>query len=374
MRKIWFLCPLLLLICFVTDAQGLVPSSFGNWKEQGPATAATTEEPETSALHEYGLTESETAEYQRGKDSVSVTLWKFQDPTGGYGGYSYLRTPDMTRSNLAEHASYSANRALILVGNFVIEVIGKNMPKNMASLADLKKCIEAEAQLGPFPTLWQFLPTKGVVAGTNHYVLGPLGLSKFLPLAPGDWLGFSDGAEAEVAKYRIDGDEMSLLIADFPTPQFAQKRLEELQQSLKINDPRQPPGQPGLYAKRTNTLVAIVVGARSENTAFILLDQISVGSEVTWNEPTFQFTQPTIGTIIVGTIIGTGIICAFAVVAGIAFGGVRIVTKIAFPDKVFDRSSQVQILQLGLSSKPINAEDFYGIDLGGKTRDAGGKL
>jgi hypothetical protein len=38
------------------------------------------------------------------------------------------------------------------------------------------------------------------------------------------------------------------------------------------------------------------------------------------------------------------------------------VVKRWLPDKVFDRSSTMQVLQLGLGSKPINSEDFYGID------------
>lgn len=374
MRKIGWLCFLALLAAVNLPAQSLLPSSFGNWKQQGPAGPAVTQDPETTAFHEYGLAESERASYARGAETLTVTVWKFQDPTGGYGGYSYLRTADMARSDIAEHASYSANRALILVGNLVLEISGQDMPKKMASLAVLKKAIEPSAETGPFPTLWQLLPLKGMEDGTNHYALGPTGLSKFLALAPGDWLGFSDGAEAEVAKYRLNGNEVSLLLADFPTPQFAQKRLEDLQQQMKINSDNQDPSQPALFAKRTNTLVVIVAGAKSKAQASLLLDQIDVQSEVTWNEPTFQFTQPNIGTIIVGTIVGTGIICAFALVAGIAFGGLRIVTKIAFPAKVFDRPSQVQILQLGLSSKPINAEDFYGIEIGRKMRAGGGKL
>jgi predicted small integral membrane protein len=65
--------------------------------------------------------------------------------------------------------------------------------------------------------------------------------------------------------------------------------------------------------------------------------------------------------MIVGTIVGTGIICMFALISGLAFGGVRIVVKRMLPDKVFDRSDQMQILQLGLSSKPIKAEDFYSL-------------
>lgn len=378
MRKIPLLFCLLLSSHLATSpatrAQNGLPPSFGNWKEAGAATQATAQSPETEAFREYGFTGAEHATFQRGKDTLDVTLWRFQDPTGGYGGYSYLRTADMTRSNLAEHATYSENEALILVGNLVLQVTGKDMPKKTAGLADLVKAVQMGAQTGPYPTLWQFLPTKGMVEGTNHYVLGPVGLEKFLPLAPGDWLGFSDGAEAEVAEYHLAGQEVSLLLADFPTPQFAQKRLEELERSMKINGTAEAQNTPALYAKRSQTLIAIVAGAKSHADANVLLDQINIGSEVTWNEPTFQFTQPNIGTIIVGTIIGTGVICMFALIAGVAFGGVRIVTKIAFPDKVFDRSSQVQILQLGLSSKPINAEDFYGIDVGRRKRDNSGKV
>jgi len=373
MRKILVLSFVIGLMALAAQAQSLLPGSFAKWKEQGAPSAATTVDPEAQALHEYGLTGSEQASYQRGAETLDVTLWKFQDPTGGYGGYSYLRAPDMARSNLAEHASYSSGRALILMGNLVLEITGKDVARDLASLAALKKAVEPSAQTGPYPDLWKFLPAKDMVEGTNHYALGPVGLAKFLSVGSGDWLGFSDGAEAEVAQYRIGGDNVSLLLADFPTPQFAQKRLEELEQSMKINNPDAAATVPSLYGKRTNTLLAIVAGAKTKQEADALLNQIEIESSVTWNEPTFQFTQPNIGTIVVGTIVGTGIICMFALVAGIAFGGVRIVTKIAFPDKVFDRSSQVQILQLGLSSKPINAEDFYGIELRRKS-DGSGKL
>src|SRR5260370_153643 len=43
-----------------------------------------------------------------------------------------------------------------------------------------------------------------------------------------------------------------------------------------------------------------------------------------------------------------------AVVLGVAFGGVRVLAKIFFPGKVFDRPEQMDVLQLGLSGKTIN--------------------
>jgi hypothetical protein len=110
------------------------------------------------------------------------------------------------------------------------------------------------------------------------------------------------------------------------------------------------------------TLLAIVYGARTQAEADALLKQVESGAEITWNEPTFQFKEPPITAMIAGTIIGAGIICMFAIISGIAFGGVRLVVKRYFPDKVFDRSSHLQVLQLGLGSKPINSEDFYGLE------------
>jgi len=33
--------------------------------------------------------------------------------------------------------------------------------------------------------------------------------------------------------------------------------------------------------------------------------------------------------------------------------------KRLFPGKIFDRTSSVELLQLGLNSKPVNPDDFY---------------
>ena len=118
---------------------------------------------------------------------------------------------------------------------------------------------------------------------------------------------------------------------------------------------------PALFAKRTVTKLSFVSGASTQAEAAILLEQIRSGTEVTWNEPTFQFREPSIEMMIAGALFGTGTICLFAIIAGLAFGGFRIFIKRALPDKVFDRSSHLQVLQLGLASKPINAEDFYGM-------------
>jgi hypothetical protein len=255
----------------------------------------------------------------------------------------------------------SNERALALVGNVVLDIRGTTLPKLDAQLKSLVGEVAKRAQTGPLPWIGGRLPTDDMVLRSDHYILGPVALNQFFPLGEDDWLGFSHGAEAETAKYQVGDKEATLLLADFPTPQIASDELSRLAKKFDVNDSH-PGASAPLYAKRTVTMLEIVLGAPNEASANALLGQIQSGTQVTWSEPTFQFKEPSIEMMIVGSIIGTGVICGFTIIAGLAFGGFRLVVKRALPNKVFDRTDQIQVLQLGLSSKPINAEDFYQLD------------
>lgn len=357
----------LFLAVLPSSAQSILPASFTGWSGSPTGRLSPMRSLYQSDVHpnddaarqEYGLVSGEHADYSRGPESLAVNLYQMKDPSGAYGLYSYLRTTDMPAAGLAEHSSMSQYRALVLIGNLVLEVQGKNLPKANRDLKALAAAVAPRAESGLLPTIQQHVPRKGFVDRTDKYVLGPATLNQVFPLADGDWLGFSQGAEAETAKYRVNGRELDLVIADFPTPQTAAKKLAELQKQFDVNGSKAGSNPGHLFAKRDITLLAIVSGAATEEEAGAILNQISSGTEVTWNEPTFQFKEPGIGVMIVGAIMGTGAICLFAIIAGLAFGGFRLVVKRA-TNKVFDRPDQVQVLQLGLTSKPINAEDFYG--------------
>jgi hypothetical protein len=364
-QRILLSLAILSLAAIPAAAVGVLPNSFAGWAVDTSTppealSAGVTQIPQP-VLAEYGWIQTESCQYLRGRSLLTVSLYKLKDPSGSYGLYSFLRTPDMPRAELAEHSSMSQDRALVLVGNLIIEVRGKDLAILHGALKALVAAVSPQAQSGLFPTMSDHLPRRGLIERTDHYVLGPAALYKLLPVSSEDWLGFSQGVEAELARYRTSGHEITLLIADFPTPQAAQKKLSELQQKFNLNGSNTAAGPSALYASRSLTLLAIVSGAQTQAEADALLKQISSTAEITWNEPNFELTQPGIGAMIYGAIIGTGIICAFAVISGIAFGGARLAIKRLFPDKVFDRSSQMQVLQLGLSSKPINAEDFYGL-------------
>ena len=357
---------LLFVALLPASAQGVLPQSFAGLT--AGATLASTigfKDPTTEAVsREYGIVSVEKVAYSRGKDALNVSLYNMKDPSGAYGLYSYLRSPEMAHAEPGDHSVISRERALLLDGNLVLDVNGTDLPKVGKDLNALVAAVTPKAEQGPLPSLSEHLPVKGFVDRSDKYVLGPVTLNEVFPVSADDWLGFSHGAEAEVAKYKVNGRDMALLIADFPTPQVAQKRLVDLQQLYHLNPKNPDANSSPLFAKRSITLLAIVSGAKTQAEADELLAQVASASEVTWNEPTFQFKEPSIGAMIVGSIIGAGVLCMFAVVAGIAFGGFRLLIKRYFPDKVFDRSATMQVLQLGLGSKPINSDDFYGSGTG----------
>jgi hypothetical protein len=361
-RRILAVAALTFFACLSTSAQTVLPSSFAQWTSPGVSryTPGVTPAGKTAGAiaKEYDFVSGEHGFYSRNGDILDVTLYRMKDPSGAYGEYSYLRTGDMPRAELAEHSSMSNGRALALVGNFVVDILGSNLPKLTPDLKTLVGIISKSAGTGPLPWIGGRLPTDGMIQRSDHYILGPMALNEFFPLGADDWLGFSHGAEAETAQYQVNGKTVTLLLADFPTPQIAQDELSRLGNKFNVNGSNSGSGAP-LFAKRTVTMLEVVYGAATQAEAAPLLKQIESGTQVTWSEPTFQFKEPSIEMMIVGSIIGTGIICGFTLVAGLAFGGFRLVVKRALPNRVFDRSSQIQVLQLGLSSKPINAEDFY---------------
>lgn len=339
-------------------AQQVLPHSLGQWTgavDNTPSIA-----PPQAVLYEYGLSATESVRYTSGNEQIQATVFETKDPSDAYGLYSFMRTADLARASFTEHSSMSPNRALILTGNIVIDVEGSDLTKLDAQIKDLVASVSSHAEPGPLPTLWEHLPEKGMVERSDRYILGPLTLNQLFPGNLGDALGFSKGAEAELAHYKLGGHEATLLIADFPTPGFAMQQLSELQKQFNVNGSKPDSNAPAFFAKRNLTLLAVVAGAPTEAEADSLLDQVRSGTQLTWDEPTFQFKEPSIEMMVVGAIVGTGFICGFALVAGLAFGGFRLFIKRMMPGRVFDRTSELQVLQLGLASKPINAEDFYG--------------
>ncbi len=370
-----------------SSAQNILPETFGGWKAtslqtfkpgQEPSGPAGQTQASAAAAREYGLVSGETASYSHGAagagSALTATVYRMKDPSGAYGEYSYLRAPDMAAANFTEHSATKGNRAIVLVGNLVLQVDGVNVRRDAADIKSLVSAVEPKSQRGLYPTLPEHMPEQGRVAHSDHYILGPATLDQFFPGEIGNALGFSFGPEVETAHFRVDGDDLTMMLADFPTPQIAQAQLESISKQFDVNgsepnkssealsDGSAANSAMPLFASRTQTMLAIVAGAKSSAQADKLLDQIRPDSVLTWDQPTAALKEPPFSVMVVGAFVGTGVICLLTMVGSLAFSGFRLTIKKMFPNTIFDRSTHIDILQMGLVSKPIKAEDFYTFD------------
>ena len=212
--------------------QQVLPATFAGWNcisrislDLGRPHATVAGNP-TAMAAEYGFRSGEQCTYTRGNNTLEAQLYVMSDATAAYGEYSYLRTSDLPKADLGEHSSMAEHRALALDSNLVLDVFDAqdDLTKLESDLKALLSAISVHAEEGPLPTLWQHLPADNQVLRSDHYILGPMALAQFFPLEQGDWLGFSNGAEAEAAHYNLGGQDVNLLIADFPTPQMAARK------------------------------------------------------------------------------------------------------------------------------------------------------
>jgi len=348
-------------------AQGLLPDSFGGWKASSATQrldANAVEQsagPDAAVFQEYETEGAAQRAYAHGGATASVTLYHVGDPSAAYGLYTFLRFDALAPIDVGSFAGASPARALVVVGNLLADVTAARARPSDADLKSLAQFLAAQADNSPFPSIGQNLPAPQLVHRSEHYFVGPQALSRVVPLGTDDWAGFSYSAEALAARYRMNAqDDATLLLISYPTQQIAAKQFDSMMRRFPIDPPGgAPAGQPVLYGRRVGPLVALVVGAPTRDAANALLDQIRSNDVVTWNEPKTTYSDPSISSIVVEGILGTGAIMLMAIAAGIGFGGVRIFVKYLFPGRVFDREKQMEVLQLGIASKPIKAKDFY---------------
>jgi hypothetical protein len=353
MRSHSILIALLFVIPSIYAKEPAWPTSIGRWAATGPAQGVSLPDgPQQALLKESGFMGASTASYKDATgESEEVRLYMFHDSSGAYEAYTFL---------YATAASMNTPNIVLVKGNKVAWIHGgPNLsPEDIRAFGSW---LASSTDKTPPPPIPGFLPNAGVQEFTQRYALGPAGFQAALESLQrkeyavlADEAGFKSSAEAMFARYGNGKDEAVLLLIVYPTPQLAGLHLKHLEQALT---PEMK--QAGTSIAQRASLLSIVLAPTSQEYAKKLREAVSYDTEVTWNEPTHTLTDPpllsTVGKIILFT-------CGFMVVAfvlGMAFGGVRILTKIFFPGKVFDRPEKLDVLQLGLSGKRINSRDFY---------------
>src|SRR5712692_2206058 len=364
MRKLQLIAVLILALAAAPHSfaqQQVLPSHFGSWTCNPGA-----EDPEFDRIasfsdlsKETGLARNEFCDYFSGAAKIHVDLRKYRDPSNAYEMYTALISPKMEPSTLGMTSAVDGDRLFVLLGSSILQV----RPTPAISTADLVmlvNAVSAHADQPPLPPIRAYLPP-GFTDGTQRFARGPAAFRNAITWLKRDEFanlvseaGFNLNAEAMFAHYRAGKDDAVLLLIEYPTPQLAEQHLRHLEQAISP-----AAKQAGTTIERKASLLSLVLRPSSAAYGNALRSAVNYETQVTWNEPTHTITDPPWATILGKIFIFTFLFMIVAVVLGVAFGGVRVITKMLFPGKVFDRPDRMDVLQLGLSGKRIDSRDFY---------------
>ena len=333
----------------------LLPKQFGGWQISGsakPSTDPTIADPINPALlKEYGFTDIESATYVRDDGrKLSIKAARFNDASGAYGAFTYYRMPQMIVEKIGDQGVSLNERVLFLRGNILVDaVFAKLSAMSAAELRELATVLPPPpgSAANP-PNLPSYLPRQSLEPNSIKYVLGPIALSKLnAPLAP-DLVDFAAGAEVVLGNYNSSGGEATLAVISYPTPQIAAEHLRRMDAAR---------AQSPLLDRRSGPIVAVATGPFSQSEAKSLLASVNYDADVTWNENTHFTKRDNLANLLVNIIILCGIILGFALVAGLAFGGLRVLAKRMLPERGFARGSDMEFISLHLSQNRSEAEN-----------------
>lgn len=370
MRKLIFVSLLAACLCTGVFAQtAILPDRFGPWEASSPAKVLAAKELGTNwgqgtgaeqVLQESGVGAIEQRTYHNGQDEVTLRVFQLRDPSSAYEFYTFLLAPGMRNMGVGSNSALSQYDGRILLGNLVVQATLSANTKP-ESLNDIIGALKSKIDATPFPPLKSYLPTEWRIFGSEKYALGPeafqvamasLGQGAYAGLAKE--VGFQNGAEAILARYQGQHGSGVLLLLDYPTPQVAENQRHHLEQALPAAAKRS-----GVTVERKASLLSVVFAATSEMHAQAIRDAVNYETAVTWNEPHQSLTDPPLVRMLYKIFLFTSLFVVVATIAGVAFGGFRVLIKHWWPGKVFDRPGNIEVLQLGLSGKKIDASDMY---------------
>ena len=346
-------------------AVSILPHQFAGWQLQGgiqtssdPAAADSTN---AVVLKEYRFTDLASGTYTRDDGrTLKIRAARFADASGAFGAYTFYLQPEMRKEQIGDQGASLGNRALFYRGAVLVDAqFSQESPMSGAELRELAGTLPRPGgNTGNLPAFIEFLPRQDYIPNTQKYVMGPAALSALAPPVSADLVDFGASAEVSLAHYNTPSGEATLLLISYPTPQLAVAHLRKIDAAHQLAQ-QQPAGVSTIegsgtfFDKRTGPLVAVASGGISDSDAKALLGRVNYEASVTWNTPSENAQVHDLYMLILNIVVLCAILAGLAIVAGVAFGGVRILVKRLYPDKVFDRPEQMEFISLHLTETAV---------------------
>jgi hypothetical protein len=367
------------------QAPALLPQQFGGWQMQGsPQTStdpAAADPTNAAVLKEYRFSDLASSTYTRDDGrTLKIRAARFADASGAFGAYTFYLQPGMARVQICAttadcyaQAASVGERVLFYRGHVLVDAqFSQQSAMSVAQLRELAEILpRPSGNSGNLPSFIEFMPHRDYIANTQKYVMGPVALAAQAPPISADLVDFNASAEVSLAHYNTSSGEATLMLISYPTPQLAAEHLRRIEAARQTAQPQ--PGGSGVSPvggaasfldRRTGPIVAIAAGPASDSDTKSLLGMVNWEASVTWNTPTDNQQARDLYKLILNIVVLCGILGGLAIVAGVAFGGIRILMKRWYPDKVFDRPEQMEFISLRLTETVVKGASRSGTESG----------
>lgn len=347
------------------QAPEILPQAFGGWQMQGAAQTskdpAAADPPNATTLREYRFTDFASATYaQDDGRTLKVRAARFADASGAFGAYLFYLQPNMNKEQIGDQGVSMGDRVLFYRGHMLVDA--KFSEQTATTAGELRELAGAlprpGGNSGNLPSFIQFLPPRNYIPNTQKYVMGPVALAALDSPVTQDQVDFGASSELTLAHYQLPSGEATLILISYPTPQLAAEHLRRIDAVHQIAESGQEGvsminGSGTFFDKRTGPIVAIASGGMSESDAKTLLGMVNWRATVTWNSPTSNSEVRDLYKLILNIVVLCAILAGLAIIAGVAFGGFRILMKRLYPDRVFDRPEQMEFISLHLTESAV---------------------
>jgi hypothetical protein len=269
--------------------------------------------------------------------SGTVTAYQFDDATGAYAAYTYLR------KNAADRVRLSG--VSVLVSDLKLypesaEALLKTVEVGLPKIGGTK---------GLAPLLPTYLPAKGLQRDTIRYSLGPVGYQAQGGVLPAGIIGFDKAAEVVTAKYEGKG-MLTLLL--YPTPQIAGDHGRQIEAEMN----QQGSAAGTVKLRREGPLVLLTTGAWRPAEAQELVENIHLRNELTWNKPMppeFHSEVRKTVSLLTSVLIFCGLGALAAVVIALFLGGARAAIRVMQGKPA---ATEPEFLRIDLSGRPASIQ------------------
>ena len=323
----------LLLLPPALRGADLVPEALGDFTRQSVEVA---EPDERDLFAEIGFEEGQQGVYRTADGrNLKVTAYRFQDPTGAFAAYQWLRPEGGEFVAFGERALLLGDTTVIHFGNFVVRMSGDAaFDEHVEAMLSFLPRVVLKAE----PPVLKFVPEPSLIPFSGRYILGPVALQKLASEVPPSVVAFRYGAEGQFVRYQSNAGEIRMVLFYYPSPQIAHAQIEEFEQL------------PNVAAKRSGPMIAAVLSPPSADEAERLLSRVRYVAEVTVTHRTAR-RHDDLGVLILDIFIFCGVLAVLMIVGGGIVAGSRLLARRIVPNSIIAAPGDADVLRLNIDGK-----------------------